>query len=368
MPLRFPWLGRAVILVASLLFVVAIGEGLARWRSWRIEESERAVRARWQAEHPAAADLPELSGVVALAEPNARGIYKGVLVRTDAQGFRGRRFTRNAAPGVVRIVVTGDSYTFGDGVAEEDTYASQLGGLLDGARPGVRHQVVNAGLSGAPIETVMDRLERAIHAYHPGLFVYGFSLNDLEGEGYVMLDDEIRRRQWIAWAGRQPLLLVRLLTWQIVTAGIAASPAEAPYPRELRRNYFENDQTWSRFERGLDRYAALARESGVCAHMLIHTLLVNLDDEHPFHPIYDRVSDAARARGITVTSSFPVFEGRDPESLWINPLDSHPDAEGHALLAGALAEDLVHLPEHCWTEASRKSATHARRHRVPRNR
>jgi lysophospholipase L1-like esterase len=207
--------------------------------------------------------------------------------------------------------------------------------------------VVNAGLAGAAIGGVLDRLEVAIAAYHPDLYVYGFTPNDIEGPEYRLLEPDAARRAWIARANAQPLLLFRWLAWQLATVDTARSPAEQPYARELRRNYFENEAAWQRFAAGLDRFAGLARQRQVCAVVLIHTHLTDLDADHPFLPVYARVEAAARERGLAVAGSFDAFAGRAPQSLWINPLDSHPNAEGHALLAGVLARELLALPERC---------------------
>ena len=47
---------------------------------------------------------------------------------------------------------------------------------------------------------------------------------------------------------------------------------------------------------------------------------------------------------------FAIAERR----LWVHAKDPHPNREGHAILARALADDLLALPDHCF-EANRKS-------------
>ena len=178
------------------------------------------------------------------------------------------------------------------------------------------------------------------------------TLNDIEGPGYELLAQDARTREWLTWSGTHPLLLVRFVVWQLLTLGGPSSPDDEPYPRELRRNYFDNDAAIARLAAGLDRFAALATRDGVCGQVLIHTHLTNLDSQHPFQAMYRRVAELAGARGLGVTSTFAAFEHRDPESLWINPLDSHPNAVGHALLARALADDLLALPRSCFERAA----------------
>lgn len=66
----------------------------------------------------------------------------GYLLRVNQAGFRSdREFVSEAAPGKFRILLFGDSYTAGDGVANRDRYSDQLERLV----PGV--EVYNFGLS-----------------------------------------------------------------------------------------------------------------------------------------------------------------------------------------------------------------------------
>ena len=338
--------------MAALLLVIALGEVAVRIAKWRDETAARETAAAWRAAHPEAADLEEIRGVMALARKNVRGIFKGAFVRTNAHGFRGPNRPARAPDDVVRIVVAGDSFTFGSGVDEEDVYASRLAARLDAARPGEAHEVVNAGMAGAHIDGVMDRLEVAIEAYQPDLYVYGFTMNDIEGPPYRVLEEGERDRGWLRLAEQQPLLLFKYLAWQYVTMGGQLLPSEQAYPRELRLNYFENPAAWERFTQGLDRFAALAAQQGVCAHVFIHTHLTHLSGEHPFEAVYERVAEAARARGLSVTRSLDVFTGREPRSLWVGDLDSHPNGDGHSLLAESLATGLDALPETCWERAA----------------
>ena len=71
-------------------------------------------------------------------------------VHTNSRGFRTPEFADQAAPGVVRIVVLGDSSTFGWGVEHFETYGEQLGTALARrwsiARS--RIEIVNLGVPG----------------------------------------------------------------------------------------------------------------------------------------------------------------------------------------------------------------------------
>jgi hypothetical protein len=82
-----------------------------------------------------------------------------------------------------------------------------------------------------------------------------------------------------------------------------------------------------------------------CAEVLLHAHLA--DGRAWLGPILARVEGAAQEQGLHVTSSIPDFEGVDVDALRVGPLDAHPNAEGHRLLAQALARGLASLAESC---------------------
>jgi hypothetical protein len=58
--------------------------------------------------------------------PNRRTHLMGVDFATNSRGLRDREFALEHEPGVIRIVMLGDSVTLGWGVPEESTFAKRL--------------------------------------------------------------------------------------------------------------------------------------------------------------------------------------------------------------------------------------------------
>ena len=156
--------------------------------------AELVVRLAWTAPaerstplaspDPALASLPELETVEELARPNMRGIHRGVLHRTNSRGVRGPEYSDTPAPGTVRIVVAGDSFTMGHRVQESETYVARLEAALSHAGGSPRYEVVNLGLSGLNARQVLLRLRPIGLAYHPHLVIYGYNPNDIDDAGY----------------------------------------------------------------------------------------------------------------------------------------------------------------------------------------
>jgi len=346
-------MSRVALLLGTVALILLVGEGVAR-----IMHTMKAGPGAPARTH---ADLPVLRDVLDISRPNVRGVYQGVLHRTNSKGVRGPEYDEWPAEDSFRILVAGDSVTMGWAVEEELAYPRVLERLLEESdETGRRYEVVNLGIAGVNAGFATNRIARFTEFYHPQLVVYGFTLNDIEGPAYRKLPKKDRkalsRETWsraLRFNDSDSYLLRELWPrWIMVLEWDVFHPSEAqriaPQAAEWRENYFENPDAWADFTEALDEHAAAARAAGICGHIFIHTHLTELVPEHRNRPIYDRVAEAARERGLTVTESFPHFVGRDNRALWVNAFDIHPNAEGHAILAQALFEGIGQLPADCW--------------------
>lgn len=317
-------------------------------------------------------DLPELRGVLDLARPNQRGLFKGVPYRTNSRGFRGPEVQPVAPRDVFRIAIGGDSVTMGEGVLESETYAAQLQSLL--AESGGRYrayEVLNLGVSGINIDHVARRLERIGLRLLPDLAVYGFTINDIEGPRYektISTETALARTQRHARFLDSPSYLLRMIWPRAIALWELWEPGVGTTRGEILHNYFDNPEAWEDFTVGLDHLAEIGDEAGICVHVLVHTFTAQLNWLHPFSRVYARVEEAAVARGLTVTQSFPYFSGGNPAELRVSAFDPHPNAQGHALLARALHDGLRALPERCFEKAPPHAIPERprRRRRAPR--
>lgn len=114
--------------------------------------------------------------------PNYDGWFAGVPVRVNSLGLRDdREYRLDKAPNTVRILVLGDSVTFGHGAITENTYPRLLEQLLRTWRSDVDWQVWNAGVPGYNTSQELSHLLEVGPAFQPDLVVVGFYENDLIG-------------------------------------------------------------------------------------------------------------------------------------------------------------------------------------------
>lgn len=121
---------------------------------------------------------PEDVGGGGGGNPALAQIYRG-LYSYNARGLRGPDFADAPPPGSFRILAVGDSFTFGQGVGEADTYPAALERILD-ARGDTDYEVVNAGRAGRNQAGALQYLQQEGFALRPHAVILQFYLNDIE--------------------------------------------------------------------------------------------------------------------------------------------------------------------------------------------
>jgi hypothetical protein len=140
------------------------------------------VRVRWdQAKGQPGFFLSDASRGQRLA-PGYDGWFAGVPVRINNLGFRDRRdYSLAKAPHTFRILVFGDSVTFGHGTLDTTTYPYLLEERLRQWRPDINWEVWNLGVPGYNTRQELTYLTEIGPRAKPDLAVIGFYPNDFTG-------------------------------------------------------------------------------------------------------------------------------------------------------------------------------------------
>jgi len=113
---------------------------------------------------------------------NYDGWFAGVPAHTNSLGFRDtREYSLPKAPATFRILVLGDSVTFGHGALYETSYPFILEQRLRDWRPDVKWEVWNLGVPGYNTAQELAYLNEVGASYQPDLVIVGFFLNDFTG-------------------------------------------------------------------------------------------------------------------------------------------------------------------------------------------
>ncbi len=109
-------------------------------------------------------------------KPNLRDVpFRGALVNSSARGIRGRRdYAFEKPAGITRIVVLGDSFTFGEEVGDHETFAFHLERMIPDS------EVLNLGIHGYGHDQMLLYLKEEGIRYRPDIVLLGFMPDDME--------------------------------------------------------------------------------------------------------------------------------------------------------------------------------------------
>ncbi len=115
--------------------------------------------------------------------PGYQGWFAGVPVRINSLGFRDRQeYSLEKPKNTFRILVLGDSVTFGHGTLDDTTYPYLLDQQLKKWRPDVAWEVWNLGVPGYNTGQELAYLEQIGPQADPDLVIVGFYPNDFSGD------------------------------------------------------------------------------------------------------------------------------------------------------------------------------------------
>lgn len=164
--------GRRLLVLSLPAIVLACLLGAALVEAWvRVQWDERRGTPGFYISDPVLGQR---------LNPGYDGWFAGVPVKINALGFRDTRdYTLHKPAGTFRIVVLGDSVTFGHGTLFETTYPYLLEQRLEAWRPDVHWEVWNLGVPGYNTRDELVHLQQVGQRYDPDLVVVGFYPNDL---------------------------------------------------------------------------------------------------------------------------------------------------------------------------------------------
>lgn len=258
--------------------------------------------------------------------PDTRARLMGVDVAINARGLRDRDFDYENPDGVGRILMLGDSLTFGWGVAAEHTVSKRLEQRLNASASG-RFEVINAGVGN--YNTAMEVawfLNEGVR-YEPDLVVLNYFINDAEPRPARSANP------LAAWSMAYAFLAGRV----DALARIMGRRADwAAYYRGL----YDDDRAGWRMARESIRALAAA-----CAALEITLLLVNHPElrelgDYPFEDVDAKLRRVAADNRVPLLELRDTFREHDEATLWLTPPDPHPNARAHALAADAVFEKL----------------------------
>lgn len=273
----------------------------------------------------------------------ASGVEREVVVRVNSRGWRGPEPLPEAARNGLRIACTGDSFTFGTGVQEDQTFPAQLAAYLQERVPGPV-EVFNWGVEGYGTRQEALQVAERLPTWKPDVLVLAYFLNDASHPDAPAVAPLGPLRRFVlarcAPGAFAPTTWLREHSWAATWAFQRLSLALLEGRQALMEDacYDESNPGWSDVRDGLRSVRDLCRAQGCELLVALYPRLGRRGDGLVSDGAYAQVARFCAEEGIEAFDLSPLFVDLPVEDMWVHPLDQHPDARAHALVAGALAE------------------------------
>lgn len=309
----------------------------------------------------------------AVAEIAVRILYPGIIPSTKYDwSSRHKGYPLEKPENTFRIVVLGDSFTFGQGVKRDETFPKRLEHLLNKASAGTKFEVINLGFCGLNTGGEFEMLaERGINpdtwqpdgryrglAYSPDLIILEYTLNDSSTSGRSLeqikqFDDKWRKGEVIIRLNSGPYslpvpdLVDRLLTkysrfylffldrYNQILGRFGLRETGAGHIEATLNRYKDDFEGWQYSKQALREISYTCKREGIPAILAIYPEMVSLR-QYPFRMPHEKIKNTAEGFGFHTVDLFSAFEGKDEKSLMVSPYDGHPNAKAHETAAFAI--------------------------------
>jgi hypothetical protein len=250
-------------------------------------------------------------------------------------GYRDREHPDDQLEATRRLIVLGDSFAAGHGVADfRDCFFYRLGEGL-----GPEWSVILVANQGWNSDTERKWLKR--FPFKPEKVVLSYYLNDIEGAAWSQgrsfaFDLEVKPALLRFWVERSDFF--NWIYWRLRRASLSGQGFA-----DWIDAAFQDQQIWARHQAELERLIELAQKLEAELVVVLFPHLLGLEaSAAPLAKVQSVFADRGIAtidvRALLIEESWP------PERRVVNRLDAHPSVELHSRVATALLERLRQEP------------------------
>jgi hypothetical protein len=323
--LRHPVRSALILVAVSIVVAGLLAEVMARYV---LDDGMNFDLEMWKY----ARDIKRVSDNPEIAHehiPGTGGTYMGVPVAINSAGLRDREYPPQKPPGMTRILMLGDSVTFGWGVRIEETPSKLLEDLLNSGLASPRYEVINSGVGNYNTAMEAAYFLDSGQALKPDIVVLNYFINDAEPT-----------------PARKNSSLFEHSYAAVMALGAFDSLARTYFGRADWKAYYrdlyrDDAPAWAKTKDAVARLAASCRENNVRLLIAVYPELHVLKD-YPFSNVTQAIRNTA-GEGVGFVDLLPAVEDKIPESLWVSPTDAHPNVIANREYARVTAAKLKEL-------------------------
>ncbi|MGB2987167.1 MAG: SGNH/GDSL hydrolase family protein [Phycisphaerae bacterium] len=266
--------------------------------------------------------------------PNKHKDTWGMVIVTNSHGMRDREPLPDDTESLFRIIVLGDSFTFGYGISGERTYPVVLEDLLNESSkvPPFAYDVLNLGVAGYATRDEAVVLEHVGLRWSPRVVVVGYVLNDPETDPIQSLTAYYHRPAWWQYSHVLRAVAKAKNNWDIARLG------RGDYFRHLHAPHCDK---WRSVTDAFQHIRQLTESRGIAVLVVIFPIIVDNWEDYPYLDIHQQVLETAKTNGFDCLDLYDAFSQHKPQDLTVSGSDAHPNEHGHYIAAQAIKEKLA---------------------------
>ncbi len=306
-----------LLLIVTISIILFIGEAFARI-FYKDMADYNTEMWRYASEVKMKSDDPLVSHVHI---PNKEADLYGVHVKINSKGLRDYEYDYNKKGDVFRILVIGDSVTFGWGTEFEDIYSKRLEKKLnEGLR---KYEVINTGVGNynSVMEAIFLRNEGL--KYDPDMIIVGYYINDAEVTPHVRFYN-IKR-----------LFYLYGVLWSKYINALAHLKKDFNYVDYYGALYEDSFEGKANAEKSLKEIIDLAHKNNIPLLFVVFPEFHEFND-YQFSTVTAFVQNIAKGERVYFLDLLPYYIETSPKDVWVSYEDVHPNALGHKIAADAI--------------------------------
>lgn len=284
--------------------------------------------------------------------PNQKSYTLDKLVVTNSYGFRDYEWEMPKPPGRIRIMVVGDSLTFGNAAPFEAIYSKVLERMLKKQNPQI--EVINAATQGWATYDEVDFLKLEGLSYQPDLVIIGFYPNDFGArpqkyQAHLSEDGRWESRPW--WLRWLPYRFIFLFKRSALITYMRDRVDVMSYgKKDLVTQLLCNEIDLDKAPQIIDTLSYILEMKQACEKKRAKLMLVSIPPLNTFwlpqgqSKYNDRLRSFCQDHGISfVDLSQGFWKVKNPNALYFYPWDGHMTPQGHQLAAEQLYQPVMDL-------------------------
>ncbi|MCX7111048.1 MAG: SGNH/GDSL hydrolase family protein [Proteobacteria bacterium] len=265
--------------------------------------------------------------------------WQGKLHVHKYEGFRRTSPFPEKLPVTLRIMIVGDSLTYGYGIDEQDTYSNLIQKALS---EHYRVEVLNLGHSGYQSEDIYHLIDKYLPLLQPDLIVYGMCLNDFLSSGIGQYQNNMAYQVPFPW---KEVFLKRTRTARFLSDRYNKLLMKLKLRNDFFSDILKDFKNYRvRFAQDMQMMNQLAKSKGlppIVGMVLNQYPCINC----PSYQISKYAELYMKEAGMTVIPANYIEEltGKGIQ-LHVNQWEGHPNEKANQIFSEMFVQEILKLP------------------------